>query len=79
MSEPIDPVPTPEWIKVSRAVAEPIGAAETINKSLGRLVKQLVGELQRRGLGVRRTAARPRPSAEPVMNAHFLGSKCAAS
>lgn len=55
MSEPIKPARAPEWIEVSRAFAEPIGAAETINKYVGRLVTQLVGELQRRGLGVRRT------------------------
>lgn len=55
MSEPIEPVRAPEWIEVSRSFAEPIGAAETINKYVGRLVTQLVGELQRRGLGVRRT------------------------
>ncbi|KIV64829.1 DNA polymerase-like protein [Rhizobium sp. UR51a] len=55
MSEPIEPVRTPEWVEVSRAFAEPIGAAETINKYVGRLVVELVGELQRRGLGVRRT------------------------
>ncbi|WP_075856501.1 Y-family DNA polymerase [Rhizobium hainanense] len=55
MSEPIEPVRSPEWIEVSRAFAEPIGAAETIDKYVGRLVVQLVGELQRRGLGVRRT------------------------
>lgn len=55
MSEPIEPVRNPAWVEVSRAFAEPIGAAETINKYVGRLVVQLVGELQRRGLGVRRT------------------------
>lgn len=55
MSEPVEPVRTPELIEVSRAFAEPIGAAETINKYVGRLVVQLVDELQRRGLGVRRT------------------------
>ncbi|SMD13045.1 DNA polymerase Y family protein [Rhizobium sp. RU36D] len=55
MSEPIVSVRAPEWIEVSRAFAEPIGAAETINKYVGRLVVQLVGELQRQGLGVRRT------------------------
>lgn len=32
-----------------------IGAAATINKYVGRLVVQLVDELQRKGLGVRRT------------------------
>ncbi|MBA5800623.1 Y-family DNA polymerase [Rhizobium changzhiense] len=53
--EPIDPIRSPELIEVSRAFAEPIGAAETINKYVGRLVVQLVAELQRKGLGVRRT------------------------
>ncbi len=55
ISEPIEPIRAPEWIEVSRAFAEPIGAAETTDKYVGRLVVQLVGELQRRGLGVRRT------------------------
>ncbi|MBY5919774.1 DNA polymerase Y family protein [Rhizobium leguminosarum] len=53
--EPIDPIRSPELVEVSRAFAEPIGAPETINKYVGRLVVQLVAELQRRGLGVRRT------------------------
>ncbi len=52
--EPIEPIRTPELIEVSKAFAEPIGAAETINKYVGRLVVQLVEELQKRGLGVRR-------------------------
>jgi len=53
--EPIDPIRSPELVEVSRAFAEPIGAPETIDKYVGRLVVQLVAELQRRGLGVRRT------------------------
>jgi protein ImuB len=53
--EPIDPIRTDELIEVSRSFAEPIGAAETINKYVGRLVEQLVAELQKKGLGVRRT------------------------
>ncbi|MBY3038764.1 Y-family DNA polymerase [Rhizobium laguerreae] len=52
--EPIDPIRTAELVEVSRAFAEPIGAAETINKYAARLVVQLVDELQRRGLGIRR-------------------------
>ncbi|TBZ57118.1 Y-family DNA polymerase [Rhizobium leguminosarum] len=52
--EPIDPIRTAELVEVSRAFAEPIGAVETINKYAARLVVQLVDELQRRGLGVRR-------------------------
>ncbi|OCJ17274.1 nucleotidyltransferase [Rhizobium sp. AC44/96] len=54
VSEPIDPIRTPELIEVARAFAEPIGAAETIDKYVGCLVVQLIGELQKRGLGVRR-------------------------
>ncbi|MCZ7454374.1 DNA polymerase Y family protein [Rhizobium rhizogenes] len=53
--EPIDPIRGPEIISVSRSFQEPIGAADTINKYVGRLVVQLVGELQKKGLGVRRT------------------------
>ena len=55
VSEPINPIRTPDVIEVSRSFAEPIGSAETINKYVGRLVEQLVVELQKRGLGVRRT------------------------
>ncbi|MGR9148114.1 Y-family DNA polymerase [Rhizobium leguminosarum] len=53
--EPIDPIRSPELVEVSRAFAEPIGAPETINKYVGRLVVQLVAKLQQKGLGVRRT------------------------
>jgi protein ImuB len=52
--EPIEPIRTAELIEVSRVFAEPIGAAETINKYVARLVVQLIGELQTKGLGVRR-------------------------
>ncbi|MBW9115685.1 DNA polymerase Y family protein [Rhizobium cauense] len=54
LAEPIDPVRGPELIEVSRSFAEPIGAAETINKYVGRLIVSLITELQRKGLGVRR-------------------------
>ncbi len=54
VAEPIDPIRTPELVEVTRAFAEPIGAAETIDKYVGRLIVQLIGELQKRGLGVRR-------------------------
>lgn len=54
VSEPIDPIRAPEWIEVSRSFAEPIGAAETIDNYVGRLIVKLVTELQRKGLGVRR-------------------------
>jgi protein ImuB len=52
--EPIDPIRSPEQIEVSRSFQEPIGAAETIDKYVGRLVVQLCDELQKQGLGVRR-------------------------
>lgn len=55
VSEPINPIRTPDVIEVSRSFAEPIGSAETINKYVGRLVEHLVIDLQKRGLGVRRT------------------------
>lgn len=55
MGEPIDPIRTAELVEVSRAFQEPIGAAETINKYVGRLVVALCAELEKRGLGVRRT------------------------
>lgn len=55
MSEPIDPIRTPELVEVSRSFQEPIGAAETINKYVGRLVSELCAQLERKGLGVRRT------------------------
>jgi len=54
VAEPIDPIRTAELIEVSRSFAEPIGAAETIDKYVGRLVIQLIEELQKKGLGVRR-------------------------
>ncbi|MCE6077676.1 Y-family DNA polymerase [Agrobacterium vitis] len=54
LNEPIDPIRSPERIEVSRAFQEPIGAAETINKYVGRLVGELCNELHRQGLGVRR-------------------------
>ena len=54
IAEPIEPIRTPELVEVSKAFAEPIGAAETIDKYVGRLVVELVAKLQKRGLGVRR-------------------------
>lgn len=54
VSEPIDPIRADELIEVTRSFAEPIGAAETIDKYVGRLVVQLIDELQKKGVGVRR-------------------------
>lgn len=55
VAEPIEPLRTPELVVVSRNFQEPIGAAETIEKYVSRLVGQLTKELERRGLGVRRS------------------------
>lgn len=54
IAEPIEPIRTPQLVEVSKAFAEPIGAAETIDRYVGRLVIDLVATLQKRGLGVRR-------------------------
>lgn len=55
LAEPIEPIRTPELVEVFRNFQEPIGAAETIEKYVRRLVSQLTLELEKRGLGVRRS------------------------
>ncbi|MFC3692137.1 Y-family DNA polymerase [Chenggangzhangella methanolivorans] len=54
LAEPIEPVRPPDLIEVSRAFAEPIGAAETIARYIEKLVVQLCERLEERGLGARR-------------------------
>lgn len=54
MAEPIEPVRSPELVAVRRAFAEPIGAAETIARYIGKLVTQLCALLDERDLGARR-------------------------
>lgn len=54
VSEPIEPIRPPELIEVRRNFAEPIGAAETIARYVGKLVVQLCDVLEANGLGVRR-------------------------
>jgi protein ImuB len=54
LSEPIDPVRPPALIEVRRAFAKPIGAAETIARTTGKLVTQLCAALEAKGLGARR-------------------------
>ncbi|MFP1646297.1 Y-family DNA polymerase [Pontitalea aquivivens] len=54
VGEPIDPVRSPELIEVRRVFGEPIGAAETIARYIGKLVDALCGELEQQGLGARR-------------------------
>ncbi|MBZ9848067.1 DNA polymerase Y family protein [Mesorhizobium sp. CA14] len=53
-AEPIDPVRPPDIVEVRRAFAEPIGAAETIARYIGKLVAQLCTLMEQRGLGARR-------------------------
>lgn len=55
VAEPIEPLRTPELVEVSRNFQEPIGAPETIEKYVRRLVGQLAAKLEKRGLGVRRS------------------------
>ncbi|WP_174551895.1 Y-family DNA polymerase [Sinorhizobium saheli] len=54
IAEPIDPIRPAELVEVQLSFAEPIGAPETIEKYVSRLVRQLCLELEKRGLGVRR-------------------------
>jgi protein ImuB len=54
VSEPIEPIRPDEIVEVRRNFAEPIGAVETIARYTGKLVVELCGELETRGLGARR-------------------------
>jgi protein ImuB len=54
LSEPIDPVRPPDLIEVRRVFAEPVGAPETIARTMGKLVGQLCEALEAKALGARR-------------------------
>ncbi|WFU51134.1 Y-family DNA polymerase [Sinorhizobium terangae] len=54
LGEPIDPIRPADLVEECKSFAEPIGAPETIEKYVTRLVRQLCLELEKRGLGVRR-------------------------
>lgn len=54
LAEPIEPIRSPELVEVRRAFAEPIGAAETIARYIGKLVAQLCALLEERDEGARR-------------------------
>ncbi len=54
VAEPIDPIRPADLVELHKSFAEPIGAVETIEKYVSRLVRQLCRELEQRGLGVRR-------------------------
>lgn len=53
-SEPIDAIRPADLIEVRKAFGEPISAAETIARYIGKLVVSLCGELEPLGLGARR-------------------------
>ena len=53
-AELIEPVRPADLIEVRRAFAEPIGAAETIARYIGKLVVELCERLEEHGLGARR-------------------------
>ena len=52
--EPIEPVRPPDIVEAQQLFAEPIGAAETIARYIGKLTVQLCEALELRGLGARR-------------------------
>jgi protein ImuB len=54
LGEPIKPVRSDELVQVKRNFAEPISAAETIARYIGKLVVQLCAELEAKGLGAKR-------------------------
>jgi protein ImuB len=54
IAEPIEPIRPEALIEVRRAFAEPIGAAETIARYIGKLAAQLCDALEQKGLGARR-------------------------
>jgi protein ImuB len=54
LAEPIEPVRDPDLVEVRRAFAEPIGAAETIARYIGKLAAELCSQLEARALGARR-------------------------
>ena len=54
LAEPFEPLTDPILIDARRAFAEPIAAAETITRYIGKLVTALVERLEAAGLGARR-------------------------
>ena len=52
-SEPIEPLRPESLVEVRRSFAEPIAAAETIARYIGKLARQLCAALEERGLGAR--------------------------
>lgn len=53
-AEPIDPFRPADVVEVRRSFAEPVAAAETIARYIGKLTENLCERLEERGLGARR-------------------------
>lgn len=53
LAEPIDPIRSPDLIETFKVFAEPISAAETIARYIEKLVVQLCGALEGKGLGAK--------------------------
>jgi protein ImuB len=54
LAEPIEPIRPEALIEVRRAFAEPIGAAQTLERYIGKLAAHLCDALEQKGLGARR-------------------------
>lgn len=54
LAEPIEALRATDAIEVSRAFAEPIGAAETITRYIGKLVVKLCDIMEKSGVGARK-------------------------
>lgn len=54
VSEPVEPIRPVDLVEARRVFAEPIAAAETIARYIGKLVASLCEALEARGLGARR-------------------------
>jgi protein ImuB len=54
LAEPIEPIRPEATIEVRRAFAEPIGAAQTLERYIGKLAAQFCEALEQKGLGARR-------------------------
>jgi protein ImuB len=52
-AEPITPIRSPDIVEVRRSFAEPIGAAETIARYIGKLTIALCDALEQKGLGAK--------------------------
>src|SRR5258708_15303883 len=68
VSEPIDPIRPLDLIEGRRTFAAPIGAAETIARSIGKLVVQLCELLEAKSLGAKPLHLFFHPSPNPIQS-----------